>query len=464
MAAGALATINLYAQAPKPASAHIDSAEAETILKDLISINTSNPPGNETKAAEYIQTLLKREGIDSHIYELEPGRGNLIARLKGNGQKKPILLMGHLDVVGVQRDHWNTDPFTPTIKDGYLYGRGAMDDKGMVTANLEAFLELHRRHIPLDRDVIFLAEAGEEGGPKVGIDFLVEKHWDEIAAESCLNEGGAMVVVNGKIQYVAVSTTEKVPWPTKLIAHGTGGHASVPTTDDAVTHLAAAVAKAGTFEMPVHLDANAIAFFHGLARISSPEDAAVYGKLDDPIAGKAAQEKLKTLNPRYAATLRTTIVPTIINGGFRENVVPSQAEATLDIRVLPQDRIQDVVAALNKVINDDAVKVVPPDSARPTSPPSPVTSDLFDAMEETQREMFPGAATLPMLLPATTDAAQLRAKGMYVYGLGGAQTADDRERVHGNNERIAVPAIGQFSQFVYQTMLHVVTDKTARSN
>jgi acetylornithine deacetylase/succinyl-diaminopimelate desuccinylase-like protein len=440
----------------KPTDEEAAQRESQQILTDLIRIDTSG--GDETKAAEYIQGILKHEGIESHIYELQPGRGNLVARMKGSGKKKPILLMGHLDVVGVQREHWDTDPFAPTIKDGYLYGRGAMDDKGMVTANLEAFLQLHRQHVSLDRDVIFLAEAGEEGEPKVGIDFMIEKHWDEIAAESCLNEGGGIVLVNGEVQYVAVSTTEKVPWPTKLIASGHSGHASVPVPDNPVTHLAAAVEKAGTFEMPAHLDVNAIAFFHGLARISPLAEAQIYGKLDDPIEGKAAEEQLAKLNPRYAATLRTTVVPTMISGGFRTNVIPAQAEATLDIRVLPQDKIEDVVAALRKAIDDPLVEVVPATTARPTSAASPTDSDMFRALTEAQNEMFPHSATLPMLLPATTDAAQLRAKGMFVYGLGGAQTTNDRERVHGNNERIAVPAIGQFSEFIYRAVLHAVTD------
>jgi len=455
-AANAKVTANHQTAANLPA---YPAAEVQSVLMDLIRIDTSNPPGNETKAAQYIQNVLKKEGIASEIYEQVPGRGNIVARLKGTGQKRPVMLMGHLDVVGVQRDHWDTDPFVPTIKDGYLYGRGAMDDKGMVAANLVAFLELKRKHVPLDRDVIFLAEAGEEGGPQVGIDYMVANHWADIDAESCLNEGGGMVVEDGKVKYVAVSTTEKVPWPTKLVAHGHSGHASVPVPDNPILHLAAALDKIAAFEMPVHLDANAITFFHGLAKISPPAEAAVYAELDDPTRGGEAQKKLQTLNPRYAATLRTTIVPTILAGGFRENVIPATAEATLDIRVLPQDDIRDVIASLKRVINDPAVEVLPPDSARPTSGASPTSSDLFHALTAAQEQMFPKSVTLPMLLPATTDAAQLRAKGMFVYGLGGPQTTDDRSRVHGNNERIALPAIGEFSQFIYLTMEHAVTQK-----
>src|SRR5437899_7235959 len=184
-------------------------AEAVKFLADLVKIDTSNPPGNETRAAEYIKGVLSEEGISAQIYESAPGRGNLVARLKGNGTKKPLLLMGHLDVVGVERDKWTMDPFAATIKDGYLYGRGSVDDKSMDAANLEVFLLLHRMKVPLDRDVILLAEAGEEGTTTCGIDFMVEKHWDEIACEYALNEGGDVPEENGRVQYVAVSTTQK---------------------------------------------------------------------------------------------------------------------------------------------------------------------------------------------------------------------------------------------------------------
>src|SRR5579871_1799928 len=185
--------------------------EAVKILADLIKIDTSNPPGNETRAAEYIKSVLAAEGIPAQIYESAPGRGNLVARLKGNGKKKPLLLLGHLDVVGVERDKWTVEPFAAIIKDGYLYGRGAHDDKAMDAANLEVMLMLHRLKVPLDRDVILLAEAGEEGTPHFGIDFMIEKHWDEIACEYSLNEGGDSPEVAGTVPYIGISTTEKVP-------------------------------------------------------------------------------------------------------------------------------------------------------------------------------------------------------------------------------------------------------------
>src|SRR2546423_7669919 len=186
--------------------------EALKFLSELVKINTSNPPGNESRAAEYIKGVLAGEGISAQVFESAPGRGNLVARLKGNGKKKPLLLMGHLDVVGVERDKWTVDPFAATVKEGYLYGRGSHDDKGMDAANLEVFLLLHRLKVPLDRDVVLLAEPGEEGTTQFGIDSIVANHWDKIAAEYSLNEGGDFALEpNGKLLYAGVAPTQKLP-------------------------------------------------------------------------------------------------------------------------------------------------------------------------------------------------------------------------------------------------------------
>src|SRR5215470_7903875 len=256
--------------------------EAVKLLADLVKIDTSNPPGNETRGAEYIKGVLAAEGIPAQIYESAPGRGNVVARLKGNGKKKPLLLMGHLDVVGVERDKWTFDPFAATIKDGYLYGRGAIDDKSMDAANLEVFLLLHRLKVPLDRDVILLAEAGEEGTTQFGIDFMVARHWDEIACEYALNEGGDIQEENGKVLYVAVSTTQKVPRGFTLVARGSSGHGSAPRVDNAIAHLAAAVDKTARWEAPLRLNETTRRFFQQMARISSPQKAALYAHVEDP--------------------------------------------------------------------------------------------------------------------------------------------------------------------------------------
>ena len=213
-----------------------DTVGEQTIrhLVDLVQINTSNPPGNETEAASYLKVALATEGIDSELYALDPDRANLVARIKGNGSKRPILIMAHTDVVGVQRDRWTEDPFGATRKDGYVYGRGTLDDKDNVTAGLMVMLMLKRYGVELDRDVIFLAEAGEEGTPQVGISFMVEKHWNVIDAEFALAELGGGILENGVVKTVSIQAAEKVARRATLVARGTSGHGSMPLPDNAV--------------------------------------------------------------------------------------------------------------------------------------------------------------------------------------------------------------------------------------
>jgi acetylornithine deacetylase/succinyl-diaminopimelate desuccinylase-like protein len=446
----------------KSASPDFNAARDEVIniLSGFVRIDTSNPPGNETKGAEYLKSILDREGIPSEIIELERGRGNIVARLKGNGSKKPILLMGHIDVVGVEREKWTVDPFGGVVKDGYLYGRGSSDDKGMTSACLEVFLLLHRLKVPLDRDVIFLAEAGEEGTSSVGIDFMVQQHWDKIECEYALNEGGMIYAPDGKVKYVGVATTEKVPRGFKLVAKGSSGHGSVPRMDNAITHLSAAVAKVGNWQPPMRLNETTRAFFSRLAKISPPNEANLYSHLEDPANGEMIQEKIRVSNPTYNSMLRTSIVPTIIKGGFRSNVIPGDAEATLDVRAVPDEDIDALARALRNLINDPAVEVIPPPArGRPATPPSRLDNDMFRALERTQAKLFPGTVTLPLMLTGATDSAQLRAKGVQAYGLG--SIAGDRERgsVHGNDERISVEGLGRFVEFIYWAVMDVAATK-----
>lgn len=431
--------------------------EVVQILSGLIRLDTSNPPGNESKAASYLQEVLHGEGIESEILEAQPGRGNLVARLRGSGKSRPLLLMAHTDVVGVERAKWTMDPFTAVVKDGYLYGRGTLDNKDNAAVYLEVFLLLHRLHIPLDRDVIFLAQAGEEGGGGVGMRFLVEKHWDKIGCEFALDEGGSSVMAGGRVRYVGVSTTEKVPRGIRLIARGTPGHGSVPLADNAITHLAAAVAKVGTFQMPMRLNETTRMFFQRLAAVSPPAQQDLYRHLEDPQRSAAVQAQIRAQTPAYDSMLRTSLVPTMIQGGFRGNVIPAEAEARIDVRALPGEDIDEMVAALRRLIDDPAVQVVPPGGGRPVSQPSSVETAMFRALESAQEKLFPGAVTLPVLLTGATDMAPLRAKGVQAYGLGTLATSEDVRRIHGNDERVSVQGLGRFVQFVYEAVSEVAT-------
>jgi acetylornithine deacetylase/succinyl-diaminopimelate desuccinylase-like protein len=221
-------------------------AESLRHFRALVQIDTSNPPGNEIKAVEYLQKVLTAEGIPSKTLALDPNRPNLVARLKGTGARRPLLLLAHTDVVGVQRDKWPVDPFVAVLPDGYIWGRGTTDDKDNLTANLMAFLLAKRSGTPLERDLIFLAESGEEADPAgVGIRFLVEQHFDEIDAEFALGEGPGAAIEDGRVRRVQIATTEKLPRRVRLVATGTSGHGSIPRLDNPVTHLASAVQKIG---------------------------------------------------------------------------------------------------------------------------------------------------------------------------------------------------------------------------
>ncbi len=453
----AVAASVLVAAPPARAQAPPLHDEALQILTGLVKIDTSNPPGNEIQAARYVKEILDREGIPSEIVESAPGRASLVARLKGSGARKPLLLMGHLDVVGVERSRWTVDPFAAVVKDGHLYGRGAEDDKGMDAANLAVFLKLSRDKTPLDRDVILLAEAGEEGTSQFGIDFLVEKHWEKIACEYALNEGGTFHQVGGKVQYTGVQTTEKVPRGLDLRARGQSGHGSVPRLDNPITHLAAAVAKVGAWQPPMRLNETTREFFARLATISPPDEARLYTHLEDP----AVQERLRAQRPLYNSMLRTSVVPTIVKGGFRENVIPAEAEATLDVRALPDEDIDQLVATLVRLIDDPAVTVTrrTEGQRRPAAPPSSIKSEMFAALERAQKRVFPEAISIPLMQTGATDGAQLRAKGVQVYGIAIPAADDDYARMHGNDERISVDALGRFSDYLYAAVVDVAARK-----
>jgi acetylornithine deacetylase/succinyl-diaminopimelate desuccinylase-like protein len=434
--------------------------EAVQFLQDLVRLDTSNPPGNETKAAEYVKSILDKEGIPAELLTLEPGRGNVVARLKGNGTKRPLLIMGHTDVVGVERDKWTVDPFAGLIKDGYLWGRGSSDDKDSAAACLEVLLLLHRQKVPLDRDVIFLAEAGEEGTSQVGIGFMVAQHWDKIDSEFALAEGGTAAIRDGKVRYVGIAATEKVGRGARLVARGTSGHASIPRLDNPIVHLSAAVAKAGQYQSPMKLNDITRTFFQRMAAISPPEEAFLLSHLDDPIVGAMVQESLRRTRIQYNSMLRTSISPTIIKGGFRSNVIPAEAEANLDIRAVPDEDMDQFFAELKRVIDDPSVEIVRNAASRPVPPPSRLDTDAFRALERAQAVVFPGAVTVPTMLTGATDMAPLRAKGVQAYGTGGPEI-ENEPMAHGNDERISVDGFGKYVEFLYRTVIDVAASAPA---
>ena len=353
------------------------AAEAMEYFSALLRTDTSNPPENETEAATYLQGLLQQEGIEAELFALDPARANLVARLHGNGSKQPILVMGHTDVVGVQRENWTVDPFGAVIQDGYIYGRGSLDDKDNVTAALMLMLMLKRAGVELDRDVIFLAEAGEEGTTRWGVDYMVEQHWDKIAAEYCLAEGGGAVSRNGVVDYVTIATSEKFPMRVRLVARGTAGHGSIPRVDNAVSALARAVARLSAWQSPLRLNETTRAYFFRRADISSPEDAARYRGVIEPDQQPRIERYFAENEPQHYSLLRTSVVPTMMSAGFRRNVIPTEAEATFDIRGLPDENPEEFYPDLAGVINDPNIEIIPEGVYRSASPASSLESEVF---------------------------------------------------------------------------------------
>jgi acetylornithine deacetylase/succinyl-diaminopimelate desuccinylase-like protein len=418
------------------------TANAKIWLQDLIKINTTNPPGNEEAAAKYVIGVLQKEGIAAEELPTAPGRTSVVARLRSSAVADPskaLLLVAHMDVVGVDRSKWTVDPFAAVVKDGYIYGRGAIDNKAMLAINLASLIALKRSNARLNRDVIFLATDDEEAAGDASIKILISKYWDKFAAGYALNEGGNVVLKNGKVQYVAVQASEKVAVNVSVIARGTPGHASMPTKDNPVVHLSAAVAKVGAYVAPVHYTSIVRRYFEGLATLEDVEIAKWMRSLDTADRGEHAERVISDANPQWNSMLRDTIAPTVLSAGVRPNVIPAEARATLNIRLLPGDTIDTLLGELNKLVNDPLVRLEVDPNPGLAAPPSSLENDFYAAIVKVTAQEFGGVPVLPYQSPWATDSAQLRLHNVQSYGLWPFPlTDDDLRRMHGNDERIPI--------------------------
>lgn len=445
--------------AQKPDAVDWSRVETETLehFQAVLRIDTSNPPGNERVAAEYLKQVLDREGIPTQTFALEPNRPNLVARLKGSGAKRPLLLMGHTDVVTVDPAKWTFPPFSATRNGGYVYGRGTIDDKDNVTAALMTMILLKRSGVPLDRDVIFLAEAGEEGTTRVGILFMVQQHFSEIDAEYCLAEGGSVLRSGGRIRYAAVQTAEKIPHGLLLTATGTAGHGSVPLETNAIVKLSQAVATLAAWKPPIQLNDTTRTYFTRMAAVAPPADAARYRAAigNDAKASQDAVDYFARNDPRLASIVRTSISPTIIQGGYRINVIPSEAKATLDVRLMAGQDPDAFLDEVRKVVNDPAVRVewIKRD-VRPGTPSARLDSEAFKILESAYARHY-DTAVLPTLGTGGTDMAYLREKGTQCYGIGPAFDAEDDPKgfgAHSDQERILESELHKFVRFHFEVV------------
>jgi len=409
--------------------------------------------------------VLDAEGIPVELVALEPDRPKLVARIKGTGRRQPILLMGHTDVVTVDPAKWTYPPFSATRNGGYVYGRGALDDRPHLVAGLMTMLALKRLNVPLDRDVIFLAEAGEEGTTRVGIDFMVRQHYEKIASEYCLAEVGETARVGGQVRYAAIETAEKVPRPIDLVARGTSGHASIPLQSNAVVHLARAVAALGEWRTPIRLNDTTTEYFKRLAGISSAEEAQQYRSVLTPAspAAAAADAWLMQHKPAQASMLRTSVSPTIITGGYRFNVIPSDAKATVDVRMLPDEDPVQFLAAAKTVIADPAIDVTFSTAVdeRAVAAPSRLDSEAFKAIESAVTRHYQ-TVTIPMMLNGATDMAFVRAKGAQCYGFGPAVDVEDAALgfgPHSDQERLLESELHRFVRFQFDIVMELARQR-----
>lgn len=456
---------NIHAQSPQ--QPNWPRIEAETLqhYQTLVRFDTQNPPGNETRAVEYVQQVLEKEGIAVQRFALEPNRANLVARIKGNGKKRPLLLMGHTDVVTVDPKKWKFPPFSAARDGGYIYGRGTLDDKDNLAGSLMMMLMIKRLSVPLDRDVIFLAESGEEGTTRVGVDFMVGEHFSEIAAEYCLAEGGSVQREGGQVRFASIGTLEKAPRTVDLIARGPSGHASVPLKTNPVAHLAAAVAAITVWQSPVRLNETTREYFKRLAGISPPSEAEHFRNIisGDPKLMKSAVEYFETHSPRYAALLRTSVSPTILQAGNRFNVIPSEAKATLDVRMLPDEDSSELLDSVRRVVNDPTVEVVYAQRDGQPRPPggTRLDTEAFRAIENNITKHY-NTVTLPAMSTGASDSAQMRSKGIQCYGIGPAIDAEDGPNgygAHSDQERIVESELQRFIRFYWDVVVDIARAK-----
>lgn len=430
--------------------------EVITYLRNLLRIDTRNPPGNETRAAEYLRGVLQQEGIACEITGPSPDRGTIVARLKGDGSAPPLLLMSHTDVVAVEPEKWTHDPFAAEIADGFIYGRGALDMKHMVTMELMTMLLLKRAGVPLKRDVIFMAAADEEVGGHQGAGWVAQHRPELIQAEYALNEGGGNAFeINGR-RYYTVQTAEKGAARFRLRVKGQPGHGSVPHEENAILKLAEVLSRLDNRQPPVHFSASFRGFVTGIASAQPPEIAQlVMAILANEETADAAIDALPLediLKQELRAMTRNTIAPTMLRAGSQINVIPSEAEASLDGRILPGWTPEMFLAEIRAIFGEDAdIEFIDPNEALEADPASP----LFEIIKDVVREHDPEATVVPTLLVGGTDAQRVANLGTKVYGFAPEMYISglhDWDRIHGHDERINIRSLQWGTRLLYDVV------------
>jgi acetylornithine deacetylase/succinyl-diaminopimelate desuccinylase-like protein len=431
-----------------------DQQLAHDIYKELVEIDTTTATGDTKRAAEAMAARLKAAGFadeDVHAFSPAPRKGDLVARLRGTGKRKPILLVAHLDVVPANREDWSTDPFELTEKDGYFQARGADDDKYMASSFITNLIRYKKEGFKPDRDIIVALETDEEifDTAGLGIHWLIKNHRDLIDAEYALNEGGGVVLINGKPVKVNVQIAEKIPVSFELAVKNPGGHSAVPRKDNAIYHLAEGLARLGKFDFPLHLTDTTRTYFERSAALEKEATAtdmrAAIAEPPDP----AAIARLSAI-PSYNALLRTTCVATMLQAGQAINALPQLASAKVNCRVIPGETVDDVKATLSRVLADDQIMLTQLDPAVP-SDPAKLNEEVGGAIEKLSQEFWPGSVVIPLMSAGATDGSFLRNAGIPTYGHSGmALDAGDAARIHGKDERVPVKSFYEGDEYLYR--------------
>jgi acetylornithine deacetylase/succinyl-diaminopimelate desuccinylase-like protein len=434
-----------------PADLSANQRLAREIFQQLIEINTTDSAGDTTAAAKAMAERLKAAGFpdeDIKVLGPHPRKGNLVARLRGTGARKPILLLAHLDVVEAKREDWSFDPFKFLEKDGYYYGRGTSDDKAMAAIFIANLIRFKQEGFKPDGDIIVALTADEEGGDYNGVEWLLKNHPQLIQAEFGINEGGGGATRGGKKLFNAVQASEKIYQSFLLEVKNKGGHSSRPVKDNAIYHLAAALQRLAAFDFPVNLNEVTRAYFERVSKIESGETAAAMkGVIQNPPDARSVAYLEKV--PAYNATMRTTCVATMLQAGHAENALPQTARATVNCRILPTETAEATLETLVKVVGDSQVTITPIREPKP-SPPSPLAADVMKPIETVTQQMWPGVPVVPIMSTGATDSLYLRKAGIPAYGTSGIFGDIDDSRAHGRDERIGVKAFYEGLEYLYR--------------
>jgi acetylornithine deacetylase/succinyl-diaminopimelate desuccinylase-like protein len=426
---------------------------AHDVYKELVELNTVTPTGDTGKAADAMAARLRAAGFpesDVQVFKSAPRKGNLVARLRGTGARKPILLLAHLDVVEARREDWSFDPFKLLDKDGYFYGRGSEDDKFMAATFVSNLIRYKQEGFKPDRDIIVVLETDEEilDRNAVGIEWLIKNHRDLIDAEFALNEGGGVGLRNGKALRNSIQTSEKVPVDFSFEVRNSGGHSSVPSKNNAIYHLAGGLTRLAQFDFPIKLNETTTTWLKEAAGFEDKQIGADMIAVASGHPDPGAVARLSAMPP-YNAQLRTTCVATLLEGGHADNALPEKAQATINCRVLPGESIDEVQKTLVRVVNDEQISITPT-WTHVQSAPSSLNPEILGAIKQVTAQFWPGIPVIPTMSTGATDGSFLRNVGIPVYGTSGLAGDIDDERAHGRDERVLVKSFYDGQEYLYR--------------